>query len=374
METHRIHAPAVDAASRSRRRQRIGLFAVIAAVSTIGVLAVAAPAIAASVTVKAHPVLNSGAGSALTASSTFSSSGHVSRFNGLTYTFSGTTISQINFRGAKTTVGTNDSSTISASFLNSAGTSIGSASTTLTGALTTFSQTSTVVGAPSLPTYSAVAKTKLTLTETLVATRDAFIQGPSAAPAATIHDNEGANTVLTVSRNTATDRTNRAVVSFDFATISTTGLTSATLVLTISSAASWVNGDTVTVYRVNASGTDWTQGNGNGATKGTGAGNTWNCTSDTDITDNGRDCAVADRWLGADPGGTWGATPTAAAVAINQNQTGTVSFNVTADVVAGTTRGWLIKKTVETTTASVNFSSREAGVGVAPKLVLVFGQ
>ncbi len=94
---------------------------------------------------------------------------------------------------------------------------------------------------------------------------------------------------------------------------------------------------------------------------------TWDCPADTNLDNAVPDCAAP--WSG----GSFVAAPTATAL-ITRQTTGSVSFDVTADVTAffaGTaTDGWLIAKTGEGLAGRIDFTSREASSGQAAQLIV----
>jgi hypothetical protein len=107
----------------------------------------------------------------------------------------------------------------------------------------------------------------------------------------------------------------------------------------------------------------------------TESGATWACANDTNVGNNVADC----------PGNTWTmtsgtlpfATTATAQTLIQNNQSGAVNFNVTADVRAfllgqSTNLGWLIKLASESQTGTVVFHSRQATI--KPRLVLSIHQ
>jgi len=93
-------------------------------------------------------------------------------------------------------------------------------------------------------------------------------------------------------------------------------------------------------------------------------GATWNCAVDSVPGNSQPDCAGPTAWE-MDPGGAnpWVAAPTATAL-LKNGQTGVVTFDVTADVVAWLAGqpndGWILKKTVEGDPGKVDFGSRES--------------
>jgi len=127
------------------------------------------------------------------------------------------------------------------------------------------------------------------------------------------------------------------------------------------------------VYRLTV---PWAEGNGTGvlpANRGTGSGATWQCAVDTDIGNVRKDCSGATAWrmLLPDAPHPW-ATQASASTTITDGETGTVSFDVTADVSAflsGTANdGWIVMRGNVIPVGSVTFGSRESGA--QPTLVL----
>lgn len=214
--------------------------------------------------------------------------------------------------------------------------------------------------------------------ETLLASADAFVRAgdPNA--------NQGARSYLRIS----TTGNNRALVRFDqsqlVAVIGTGKLVSATLKLDVLQSSGWRRaGRTISVHRLLS---DWIEGNGSNTRgkgmsfrRGAGPGATWNCAIDSNIANHRKDCSGATEWemgkLNQRSGSThpWVDAATATAT-IRPNQSGSLSFDVTADVVAffsheAANSGWIVKTDVGSRPGRVRFSSRETGSG--PKLVVV---
>jgi hypothetical protein len=170
--------------------------------------------------------------------------------------------------------------------------------------------------------------------------------------------NDGANPNLQV-RRTDTQRTLIAFNQTDIAQASQgKKLQSATLKMFITeNSNSWGSGRTIELHLLR---TGWTEGNGtytlNGF-RGTGAGVTWNCPTDTNIANNDRNCSS--RWSG----GSFVSTITVKKT-ITNGLTGLIEFDVTKDVKAFLTGsnnfGWIIKKTQEDKSGHVFFASGEA--------------
>ncbi|HVZ11801.1 MAG TPA: DNRLRE domain-containing protein [Patescibacteria group bacterium] len=136
-------------------------------------------------------------------------------------------------------------------------------------------------------------------------------------------------------------------------------------------------GRTIEAHRLTQ---DWTEGNGfidgNSPTyRGTGSGATWNCATDSNIANQNDDCSGSIAW-NMDNSSSWPFVTNATSTkTIQNNQTGTVDFDVTADVqsfVNGSSQdfGWLIKKTDEGQNGRIDFGSRQTSS--SPILILNF--
>jgi YVTN family beta-propeller protein len=199
---------------------------------------------------------------------------------------------------------------------------------------------------------------------TIPAQKDSYIKSGQS------NRNEGANHVLRVDR----PGKNRTLVGFPLSGIDPSQVVSATLELTVSAASSWGPGRPVGAHRLNAA---WTEGNGwneGGSVPGTGTGVTWNCASDTDVSNDVANCAAP--WNG----GTFAPLPTAVVVHTNNLAGTVVRFNVTADVAAlssgATEISWILKKQDENADGRADYISKEAAINLgnpslAPRLVLV---
>jgi hypothetical protein len=215
-------------------------------------------------------------------------------------------------------------------------------------------------------------------TKTLLANADTFVR------AGDTNANQGAWSYLRVRASGE----NRALVRFDqaqlAAAIGTGRLVSATITLDILRSSGWSKTrGTISVHRLLS---DWAEGNGSNTSgkraatqRGTGPGATWDCAVDANIANRHKDCSGATEWemgrLSRRSGSThpWIDTATATAT-IQTNQSGSLSFDVTADVVAflsgeATNNGWIVKKDAESQPGRVRFSSRETSSG--PQLVVV---
>ena len=214
---------------------------------------------------------------------------------------------------------------------------------------------------PSLVTNPTPTPTPSPTTLTPIA--DSYIK--SAAQ----NENEGASTFMRIQDS----GNNRALVKFDesqiAAAVGSDPNYTATLQFTITSNGNnWGgSGRQVDVDRMFQ---DWTEGNGfitgnSSPTNGTGSGVTWNCATDTDISNGTADCSGSAAWhMGTSSLWPFDATPTATTT-ITNNQTGTVSFDVTSDVQSflnntNINYGWLVKLDNEANAGKVLFGSKES--------------
>jgi hypothetical protein len=187
-------------------------------------------------------------------------------------------------------------------------------------------------------------------TTTLEASADTFVRSGSPNQA------KGSDTLLRIQAS----GDNRALVRFDPAAIAAAvgsgSLASARLQLYIqTNADNWgAHGQPVDAVRLTA---DWTE-----------AGATWNCGIDTIPSNSKVNCAT--QWAG----GTFADEPSDTVLHTN-GLAGWISFDVTADVqasLAGTPNyGWIVKKTDESLSGQVEYTSREGTAGQHPRLVLV---
>ena len=205
---------------------------------------------------------------------------------------------------------------------------------------------------------------------TLEPSKDSFLR--SGSP----DTNEGANKRLNIHRVGK----RRAVIAFDLSTLNSQipageKVISADLQLFITNNNRFWSkkGRPVGVHMLLE---DWSEGNGANAkvprfpdnddeeerpvrkNRGTGAGVTWRCATDTDISNKKTDCTI--KWRG----GSFNSVPTDVATVTN-NTTGSLSFDVTSDVqkfLAATFQnfGWLIKKTGASKAGGIWLASREA--------------
>lgn len=213
---------------------------------------------------------------------------------------------------------------------------------------------------------------------TLPASADTYLR--SGAP----DTNEGGSTFLRLRASGE----NRALVRLDqTALVQAVGsgtLVSASLELEITdNGNNWgSSGRTISAFRLTS---DWAEGNGvvdrgSPPDRGTGSGSTWACAVDSDISDQGKDCAAQTDWEMGKPSQPelhpW-AEPASATMLITNGLGGTISFDVSADVQAflsgsATNHGWIVKKDLEGPSGLFEFASRETGAG--PRLVLTLDQ
>lgn len=173
---------------------------------------------------------------------------------------------------------------------------------------------------------------------------------------------------------------NRSLVRFDQATmqneIGNNEVLSAKLRVTIvDNGNNWgTTGRTIDVHRLVAG---WSEGNGTENVRGTGAGATWECATDSNIANQAKDCTGNNVWEMGQPNNPavhpWLATASATQT-ITNDQTGVVEFDVTTDVQAfmnGTSNnGWIIKKTNEGQNGQVSFGTKESAS--VPQLVVTY--
>ena len=183
--------------------------------------------------------------------------------------------------------------------------------------------------------------------------------------------NDGANTLLAVGRL----EHNRIVVAFDLSNINTSAITSAHLVLPIQrNKRGW--GASGGELAAHALARDFAEGNGHSyrdhsPSRGSGSGVTYSCTIDTAIENKAVDCNPT--WNA----GAFNPVPTDTALVTNTT-TGTVEFDVTADVKAGQTE-WLVKKANSKPGGKMFFCSREGAAALTdstltPRLELDYGR
>lgn len=208
---------------------------------------------------------------------------------------------------------------------------------------------------------------------TLTADADSYVQGGQD------HRNKGASTFMRLQSSGS----NRSLVRFDQAAIeSAVGegtVLSAKLRVTITdNGDNWgAAGRTIDAHRLLK---DWAEGNGTENDRGTGAGSTWSCASDSQIANQSKDCSGNTEWEMGQPNNPavhpW-AEIASATQTITSNQSGVVEFDVTNDVASfvnggSANYGWLFKKTAEGQNGMVAFGTKESTT--PPQLVITYEQ
>ena len=178
------------------------------------------------------------------------------------------------------------------------------------------------------------------------------------------HANEGANPRL----HLRAPSPRRVVAAFDLSDVDLAGVLRAWLVLTIVANSNDWNGSNKLVD-AHPLLQDFTEGNGAVAgvaapNRGTGAGTTFKCPTDTNIANTVRNCVAV--W----DGGVFGPA-TAPGVAHTSGLLGDVMWDVTADVLAGHD-AWPIKKRREGALqpGGVRYHSREGNPNLGPRLII----
>ena len=206
-------------------------------------------------------------------------------------------------------------------------------------------------------------------TDTFAASKDSYVSK------AQRNRNHGADDRMIVSGSGNDER--RSVVAFQLGDVAVK-VSSATLVLTLRADAvpsGWPTADGSRPQGqllARTIRTDWAEG-----TNTAGSGVTWSCPTDSNIANAVQDCA--DDWNGGLPTKSLVGVPpppppepTSPPVGIENGQTGTVEFDVTQDVLAGS-RSWLVSAL--TGGGDATFYSRDAAkslgnAALAPRLVL----
>lgn len=191
------------------------------------------------------------------------------------------------------------------------------------------------------------------------------------------NQNEGASTFMRLQSSGH----NRGLIKFDESQIESAVGNSqnytATLQLAITDLSNnWgANGRPVAVHRFTK---NWDEGNGfvdshTPIDRGTGNGVTWNCAVDSNISNQAKNCSGTTEWNMSNSSLWPFASAATATSTITNNQTGTVSFDVTADVQAfvnGSTQnyGWLLKKVDEGANGQIEFGTKESAN--SPQLII----
>lgn len=186
--------------------------------------------------------------------------------------------------------------------------------------------------------------------------------------------NQGAGLFMRLQAN----GNNRSMVRFDQATLESAigngTVLSAKLRLTITdNGNNWgTTGRPVDLHRLLS---NWAEGNGTENDRGTGSGATWNCATDSNISNQNDDCSGATAWE-MNNSSLWSfASAATATTTITNNQSGVVELDVTSDVQSfmnGSNQnyGWLLKKTNEGQAGQVSFGTKESSS--IPQLVVTY--
>jgi hypothetical protein len=205
---------------------------------------------------------------------------------------------------------------------------------------------------PAEKAYSLLPETESFI---ISAQKDSFLKQGSQS------HNEGANLILDLQ---SSDK-HRPVVAFDQNQIvnllNGRQLSSAILKLYVNdNGNNWgPGGNNIGAYRLL---TDWQEGDGwnlGNNIPGAGAGATWACPIDSDISNNQINCAT--QW----DGGSFQSPATSSVLVTNNLVNQWISFNVTSDVKAfldgsAVDYGWLIKKNSESLNGDITLASKEA--------------
>jgi len=183
---------------------------------------------------------------------------------------------------------------------------------------------------------------------TLSPDKDSYIMGNAS------NTNQGASSILKVQQT----KQMRSLVSFDLSPYENNQVSNAKLrIFAKSNGYNWGTGESIEIHKLT---TSWTEGNGFNATRGTGAGVTWNCASDSNITNTVANCNP--KWSGD----SFVSSPTGTTPVTNKTKGVWLEFDVTNDVNSflngnpSDNFGWIIKKTNEQSSGSIWFASREA--------------
>ena len=188
----------------------------------------------------------------------------------------------------------------------------------------------------------------------LPASADAYVRSGGA------NKNQGYTPVLSVQKSGK----HRTLVRFDQEDIAAAvdgNLLSATLELSVvDNGGNWgSSGRPVDLHRVT---TEWSE-----------VGATWNCAHDSNTSNSAADCTTS-AWEMGSGSNPWAATPSASLL-VENSTSGTVTFDVTADVQAfldgvEVNHGWILKKAQEGQNGSIEFASNQSAT--PPRLVLDF--
>lgn len=242
--------------------------------------------------------------------------------------------------------------------------------------LTTATITVTGTTSPSpTPTPTSTPTPTPTPTEPVTVTINS--SGDSYVKSGQDHRNYGAGEFMRIQSSGS----NRSIVKFDQGEIQSAigsgTLISAKVQLTITdNGNNWgSSGRSVDIHRMLSS---WSEGNGTENDRGTGEGTTWVCATDSNISNQSKNCSGSSEWEMGQPNNPsvhpWTDSATASQT-ITNNQSGNIEYDVTSDVQSfldnsNNNYGWLIKKTNEGQNGMVSFGTRESSY--TPQLVITY--
>ena len=221
------------------------------------------------------------------------------------------------------------------------------------------------------PTDVVEEATAATPPTTLTPSADSYIKQGSG------NENEGASSFIRLQQTGH----NRGLVKFDEsqiqAAVGSYQNYTAKIKLTISdNGNNWGStGRTINIHRLTQ---NWVEGNGfidgnSPSNRGTGSGTTWNCASDSNISNSSANCSGSTQWE-MTTSSLWPfiSSPTAS-TNITNNQSGVIELDVTADVqsfISNTNQnyGWILKKDQEGSSGRIEFGSKESMI--PPQLVI----
>lgn len=186
--------------------------------------------------------------------------------------------------------------------------------------------------------------------------------------------NEGASPILRLKGTSADQNKTRIALAFDLTAVDIARVRSAVLEMVVANSDDgWdIHGRSVDVHPLAV---DFEEGNGinTGAddalkNMGTGVGVTWNCQSDSNVSNGTTECDMP--WKGGRPppyvpfgSGREGIPP----VVQTNRMKGRVRWNVTSDVKAMPSIGrWIVKKTLQDKPGSVDYFSKEGAFQIDP--------
>ncbi len=143
-------------------RARAWITAALALV-VMAVPMLSSPVYAASTTIKSNPILNSGSGSSLTESPSWSNTTHVTSLTTATYTFSGASVTRVTIAGSKNTIASTCTVAANVAVLGATGSTLASGSANLPRNGTTYSL---AVNLSVSVSYYTIATTTMSFSQT----------------------------------------------------------------------------------------------------------------------------------------------------------------------------------------------------------------